>query len=89
MVIGCPKCVHQVKENEPVILILTEWNLDNCLSERSSNTHEKDLKLFDNTVSRIIHAISKDMQIQLKSDLETCDWFSLQLDESGISRTAQ
>nr|XP_025043297.1 zinc finger BED domain-containing protein 5-like [Pelodiscus sinensis] len=42
------------------------------------------------TVTRRIHAISSDMQTQLKDDLEICDWFSLQFDEStDISDTVQ
>ena len=40
--------------------------------------------------TRRIHAISTDIQTQLKTDLEICDWFSLQFDEStDISDTAQ
>lgn len=42
----------------------------------------QDLQLSDNTVTRRIQDISKDMQTQLKSDLEICDWFSLQFDAS-------
>ncbi|GFT07526.1 DUF4371 domain-containing protein [Nephila pilipes] len=50
----------------------------------------QDLQLSDNTVTRRIGAISKDMQTQLKSDLEICEWFSLQFDESiDIADTAQ
>lgn len=50
----------------------------------------QDLQLSDNTVTRRIHAISSDMQTQLTDDLEICDWFSLQFDEStDISDTAQ
>ena len=44
----------------------------------------------NNTVTRRIHAISADIQTQLKTDLEICDWFLLQIDESiDISDTAQ
>ncbi|XP_023232148.1 zinc finger BED domain-containing protein 5-like [Centruroides sculpturatus] len=66
-----------------------------CLFEGFSNKREimsaiQDLQLSDNTVTRRIQAISKDMQTQLKSDLEICEWFSLQFDEStDISDTAQ
>ncbi|GFT40985.1 DUF4371 domain-containing protein [Nephila pilipes] len=42
----------------------------------------QDLQLSDNTVTRRIGAISKDMQMQLKSDLEICECFSLQFDKS-------
>uniref|UniRef100_K7GCV0 Uncharacterized protein n=1 Tax=Pelodiscus sinensis TaxID=13735 RepID=K7GCV0_PELSI len=46
--------------------------------------------LSDNTVTSRIHAISSNMQTQLKDDLEICDWFSLQFHEStDISDTAQ
>lgn len=58
-----------------------------CLFERFSNKHEivsaiQDIQLSDNTVTRRIHAISTDKQTQLNGDLEICDWFSLQFDES-------
>lgn len=47
-------------------------------------------QLSNNTVTRRIHVISTDIQTQLKTDLEICDWFSLQFDEStDISDTAQ
>nr|XP_042900361.1 cholecystokinin receptor type A-like [Parasteatoda tepidariorum] len=50
----------------------------------------QDLQLSENTVTRRIGAISKDMQTQLKSDLKICEWFSLQFDEStDIADTAQ
>jgi hypothetical protein len=66
-----------------------------CLSEGFSNKREimlaiQDLQLSDITVTRRIQVISSGMQTQLKSDLEPCDWFSLQFDEStDISGTAQ
>lgn len=66
-----------------------------CLFEGFSNKHEimtaiQDLQLSNNTVTRRIHAISTDLQTQLKTDLEICDYFSLQFDEStDISDTAQ
>lgn len=40
------------------------------------------LQFSDNTVTRRIYDISKDMQTELKSYLEICDWFSLKFDES-------
>ena len=41
-------------------------------------------------MTRRIHAMSTDMLTQLKGDLEICDWFSLQFDEStDKSDTAQ
>lgn len=50
----------------------------------------KCLQLSNNTVTRRIHAISTDIQTLLNADLEICDWFSLQFDEStDISDTAQ
>lgn len=66
-----------------------------CLFEGFSNKREimsaiQDLQLSNNTVTRRIHAISTDLQTQLKTDLEICDCFSLQFDEStDISDTAQ
>lgn len=66
-----------------------------CLFDGFSNKREivsaiQDLQLSNNTVTRRIHAISTDIQTQLKTDLEICDWFSLQFDEStDISDTAQ
>ncbi|XP_023225070.1 zinc finger BED domain-containing protein 5-like [Centruroides sculpturatus] len=66
-----------------------------CLFEGFSNKCEimsaiQDLQLSDNTITRRIQAISKDMQTQLKSDLEISEWFSLQFDEStDISYIAQ
>jgi hypothetical protein len=66
-----------------------------CLFEGFSNKREimsaiQDFQLPDNTVSRRIQVISSDMQTQLESDLELCDWFSLQFDEStNISDAAQ
>ncbi|KAG8229912.1 hypothetical protein J437_LFUL008244 [Ladona fulva] len=44
----------------------------------------------DSTVLRRKEAIADDMQSQLKRDVETCEWFSLQFDESmDISDTSQ
>ena len=66
-----------------------------CLFDGYSNKHEivsaiKDLQFSNMTVTHRIHAISTDIQTQLKTDLEICDWFSLQFDEStDISDTAQ
>ena len=66
-----------------------------CLFDGFSKKREivsaiQDLQLSNNTVTRRIHAISTDIQTQLKTDLEICDWFSLQFDEStDISDTAQ
>ena len=66
-----------------------------CLFDGFSNKREivsaiQDLQLSNNTVTRRIHAISADIQTQLKTDLEICDWFLLQIDESiDISDTAQ
>ncbi|KAG8233889.1 hypothetical protein J437_LFUL005216 [Ladona fulva] len=66
-----------------------------CLFEGFFNKREilsaiQDLQLSDNTVTRRIHDISKDMQTLLKSDLEICDYFSLQFDEStDVTDTAQ
>ncbi|KAG8224218.1 hypothetical protein J437_LFUL002674 [Ladona fulva] len=42
----------------------------------------QELQLSDSTVLRRIEAIADDMQSQLKRDVETCEWFSLQFDES-------
>ncbi|KAG8234407.1 hypothetical protein J437_LFUL012792 [Ladona fulva] len=42
----------------------------------------QELQLSDSIVLRRIEAIADDMQSQLKRDVETCDWFSLQFDES-------
>ena len=58
-----------------------------CLFDGFSNKHEivsaiQDLQLSNNNVTRRIHATSTDIQTQLKTDLEICDWFSLQFDES-------
>jgi hypothetical protein len=58
-----------------------------CLFDGYSNKHEivsaiKDLHLSNKTVIRRIHAISTDIQTQLRTDLEICDWFWLQFDES-------
>ena len=66
-----------------------------CLFDGFSNKHEivsaiQDLQLSNNTITRRIHAISTDIQTQLNTNLEICDWFSLQFDEStDISDTAQ
>lgn len=66
-----------------------------CLFEGFSNKREimsaiQDLQLSNKTVTRRINVISTDIQTQLKSDMEICDWFSLQFDEStDISDTAQ
>ncbi|XP_035212747.1 zinc finger BED domain-containing protein 5-like [Stegodyphus dumicola] len=50
----------------------------------------QDLQLSDSTVLRRIEATADDMQSQLKRDLEKCEWFSLQFDEStDISDTSQ
>lgn len=50
----------------------------------------QDLQLSNDTTTRRIQVISFDLQSQLKSDLDKCEWFSLQLDEStDISNTAQ
>ncbi|KAG8222197.1 hypothetical protein J437_LFUL001289, partial [Ladona fulva] len=38
----------------------------------------QELQLSDSTVLRRIEAIADDMQSQLKRDVETCEWFSLQ-----------
>ena len=70
-------------------------NCDDCLCDGFSNKIEivsaiQDLQLSNNTVTRRMHAISTDIQTQLNADLEICDWFSLQFDEStDISDTAQ
>ena len=53
-----------------------------CLFDGFSNKRKivaviQDLQLSDDTVTRRIHGISRDIQTQLKTDLEICDWFSL------------
>uniref|UniRef100_A0A8D0B0Q1 SCAN box domain-containing protein n=1 Tax=Salvator merianae TaxID=96440 RepID=A0A8D0B0Q1_SALMN len=40
------------------------------------------LQLSGNTITRRIESISRDLENQLRSDLQNCLWFSLQLDES-------
>lgn len=56
------------------------WTGADCLFDGFSNKREivsaiQDLQLSNNTVTRRIHAISTDIQTQLKTDLEICDWF--------------
>ncbi|XP_069470005.1 general transcription factor II-I repeat domain-containing protein 2B-like [Ambystoma mexicanum] len=50
----------------------------------------KDVQLSGNTVVRRIEVMSEDVDLQLRSDLEKCDFMSLQFDEStDIEDTAQ
>ncbi|KAG8237196.1 hypothetical protein J437_LFUL016082 [Ladona fulva] len=50
----------------------------------------EELQLSDSTVLRRKEAIADDIQSQLKRDVETCEWFSLQFDEStDVSDTSQ
>lgn len=50
----------------------------------------KSIPLSDNTISRRVNLIGSDIESNLKSDLEKCQWFSLALDEStDICDTAQ
>ncbi|KAG8237259.1 hypothetical protein J437_LFUL011289 [Ladona fulva] len=59
---------------------------ENTISRRAIQA----LQLSDSTALRRIEAIADDMQSQLKRDMETCEWFSLQFDESmDISDTSQ
>ena len=52
--------------------------------------NKRDLQLSNNTVTRRIYGYSTDIQTQLKTEFEICDWFLLQFDEStDISDTAQ
>ena len=90
------KISHMLAKKKPLIdgelfkeLFLTGAN---CLFNGFSNKLEivsaiQDLQLSNNTVTRRIHAISTDIQTQLKTDFEICDWFSLQYDESTVYQT--
>jgi hypothetical protein len=66
-----------------------------CHFEVFSNKYEimlarQDLQLSDNILMRRIQVISSDVQTQLNSEMQMCDWFSLQFTElTFITDTAQ
>lgn len=63
---------------------------DNFQNKREIMNSIKSLQLSANTVMRRVEAMSSDIVLQLKKDLDNCVYFSLQLDESiDIADVAQ